>query len=280
MRTSKELAMIEKDDSQAYPVLDVELLGKPIHKIRDDLTRLLNQSVPDITLHIQHWARVSDFSLEFKSISTVRCCETAPDYYSSIFCHQQQGLLRLSMTQSLLMALSDRFYGADIARKAEGIPSLSSSDKRLQQRIGHLFAKVIAPEDMWRQTESQLAPGAGLQAQYTVSFGDHQGELWLELDATLIQTLLQELAPAHTQPIQPRFHTALTQTPVHLTAVLSRKTMPLDQVLSLKPDDILPIELLNQVPVTIGHEQLFNGRIAEQNGQLVLILQDSKEQQR
>lgn len=272
--------MMENDASQAYPVLDVELLGKPIHKIRDDLIRIFNQSIPEITRHIQHWVRANDLSLEFKNISTVRCRDTDPDYLSSTFCHQQQGLMRSAMSTRLLLALSDRFYGADIARKADDPQSLSNSDVRLQQRIGHLFASIIAPQEMWQRTDAQLAAGVGLQAQFSVSFGEHQGELWIALDATLIQTLLQELALAPTRPIQPHFQTALSQTPVHLTATLSRKTLPLDQVLSLKSDDILPIELLNQVPVTIGHEHLFNGRIAEQNGQLVLILQDSKEQQR
>ncbi|MCA2486394.1 MULTISPECIES: FliM/FliN family flagellar motor switch protein, partial [Vibrio] len=60
----------------------------------------------------------------------------------------------------------------------------------------------------------------------------------------------------------------------------SKKTMALSDVVSLKPDDIMPIELLNTVPVSIGNQPLFTGRIAEQDGQLVLIFNPDKETQR
>ncbi len=56
--------------------------------------------------------------------------------------------------------------------------------------------------------------------------------------------------------------------------------MALSDVVSLKPDDIMPIELLNTVPVSIGNQPLFTGRIAEQDGQLVLIFNPDKETQR
>ncbi|MCA2464993.1 MULTISPECIES: FliM/FliN family flagellar motor switch protein, partial [Vibrio] len=62
--------------------------------------------------------------------------------------------------------------------------------------------------------------------------------------------------------------------------VLSKKTMALSDVVSLKPDDIMPIELLNTVPVSIGNHPLFPGGIADQDGQLVLIFNPDKETQR
>ena len=56
--------------------------------------------------------------------------------------------------------------------------------------------------------------------------------------------------------------------------------MALSDVVGLQPDDILPIELLNTVPVSISNQTLFSGRVAEQDGQLVLIFNPDKESQR
>ena len=44
-----------------------------------------------------------------------------------------------------------------------------------------------------------------------------------------------------------------------------------------KADDILPIELMTQVPVSIGAVTLFSGRVTEQNGQLAVLIKNTKE---
>ncbi len=53
--------------------------------------------------------------------------------------------------------------------------------------------------------------------------------------------------------------------------------MPLDQVLQLKPGDVFDIDLIQSSPISIGQEHLFNGHVAEQNGQLILIINTSKD---
>ncbi|MFD2015080.1 hypothetical protein ACFSJQ_03225 [Vibrio olivae] len=50
-------------------------------------------------------------------------------------------------------------------------------------------------------------------------------------------------------------------------------------MLTLQPNDILPIELLAKAPVSIGTQHLFSGRVADQDGQLVLIFNDDKDSQ-
>lgn len=104
--------------------------------------------------------------------------------------------------------------------------------------------------------------------------------LYIVLDSELIQTLVSELELTANPELAGEFCQALHTTPVKLDVQLSKNVMPLTQVLTLKPDDILPIELLNHAPVKIGKQTLFTGRVAEQDGQLVLILNEDKENHR
>ncbi|MGU3841203.1 FliM/FliN family flagellar motor switch protein, partial [Vibrio diabolicus] len=96
----------------------------------------------------------------------------------------------------------------------------------------------------------------------------------------LIQTLIEQLELQPDTDLYQPFCRSLEATPVRLNVVLSKKKMPLSDVVGLQPNDILPIELLNTVPVSIGNQSLFTGRIAEQDGQLVLIFNPDKEPQR
>ena len=268
---------VEIEKAKQYPTLNVDLLGKPIHTIREELKLLLSQASSSVTYQLQRWIKDTDISFELNSVELHRCNNQSHEHSTSIFSHQDHGLLRASLSKSLLLALSDRFYRADIQRSADPESSVTSSDIRLQQRLGQLIANHIAPEGMWQKTEAAFSNEVGLQASFRITFGEMHGELLIDLDATLIQILIDELTQVPKEPIQDRFTEGLARTPVTLNAILCRKEMPLDQVLSLQADDIINIDLLSNVPVSIGQEHLFNGRVAEQNGQLVLILKDLKD---
>lgn len=183
--------------------------------------------------------------------------------------HTGGGTAYVTMEPTLLVALADRFYGASIERSE---PNLTSSDIRLQERIAKLVAGWIAPDEMWSLSAYEFANGMGLHAEFTVQFGKKSGTFTLVLEGKLIQSLIAQLGLERPTHLSDAFNDKLTATPVKLNVLLSRKTLPLSDVLALAPNDILPIELLSSVPVSIGSEQLFTGRVAEQDGQLVLIL--------
>lgn len=273
----RKMKSIKIENAKQYPTLNVDLLGKPIHAIREELKLLLSQASSSVTYQLQRWIKDADISFKLNGIELHRCNTQPHAHPTSIFSHQNHGLLRASLSKSLLLALSDRFYGADIQRSANPDCSVTSSDIRLQQRMGQLIANHIAPEGMWQKTEAAFSNEVGLQASFAIDYGEMRGELLVDLDATLIQILIDELALEPKEPIQDKFTQALAKTPVTLSAVLCRKEMPLDQVVNLQPDDIINIDLLSNVPISIGQEHLFNGRVAEQNGQLVLILKDLKD---
>jgi flagellar motor switch/type III secretory pathway protein FliN len=110
-----------------------------------------------------------------------------------------------------------------------------------------------------------------------VTSGEHNGELTVFFDNRLVQTLINQLDLQSNENLKPQFYESLKTTPVRLNVLLSKKTMTLSEVLSLSPQDILPIDLLSSPPVSIGNTHLFTGRVAEQDGQLVLILNQDKD---
>ncbi len=175
------------------------------------------------------------------------------------------------------MRLSDQFYGTTVERS---VGDLTNSDLRLLQRIAKCASQWIAPDHAWSHNEFEVIQGTGICAILSIQARHQQALLTITLDSALIQTLIDELELTPNPHMASDFNHALHKTPVRLNVQLSKTVLPLTQVLKLKANDILPIDLLNNAPVTIGKQTLFTGRVAEQEGQLVLILNDDKENNR
>lgn len=255
--------------------LNVELLGKPIHVIREKLETIITESCHGLSSELQNWLSTHHIDAEISQVELHALKPSDIDRATvTQFCHQSGGSLFVDMNNELLIKLADRFYGANMERSHSVI---TSSDLRLQQRIGKIITHWIAPGAMWQNGEGDTSSGVGLRADITLHYRDHSATLNLIFDPLLVQTLINQLDIQPNQQLAVQFHRSLQQTPVRLTALLSKKTMPLSDVLKLAPNDILPIDLLTSVPVSIGGERLFSGRIAEQDEQLVLILNQDKE---
>lgn len=250
--------------------VSVELLGKPIHSVRENLALFLAPFSLTLRHSLQSWLKTNDVDVRFRNIElhTFHLNDIDKETLST-FRHQDGGFAYVHLDTPTLIALSDRFYGASVARSNS---VLTTSDKRLQARIGKLVIGTIAPDVMWSENEFEPGQGMGLRATLDIQLGEQSGQLTLDIEGSLISTLIEELGLQTQQDLSSAFTQSLETTPVRLNVLLSRKTLPLSDVLRLAPNDILPIELLTNVPVSIGNEQLFTGRVAEQDGQLVLTL--------
>ena len=259
-------------------LLDVELLGKPIHIIREKLEILISESCSGLTNELQNWLSTNKIEATLVAVDLHRFSPTLLDKdQTSTFEHSDGGMAYIHSDTQSLIKLADRFYGASTERSST---TLTASDIRLQERIGRIIINWLAPEEMWSACEYETPRGIGLHAELAIAFDDFQGSIHLKLDSTMIQTLIEQLQLHNNADLYQPFCRSLESTPVRLNVVLSKKTMALSDVIGLQPDDILPIELLNTVPVSIGNQTLFSGRIAEQDGQLVLIFHPGKESQR
>ena len=259
-------------------VLDAELLGKPIHIIREKLENLISESCSSLTNELQNWLNTSKIEADLFAVELHRFSPTLlVKDQTSAYRHQDGGMVYIHTDTQALTKLADRFYGAANERVST---SLTASDLRLQERISRIIINWLAPQDMWQTCEYEAPRGIGLHTEISIAFEGLQGSIHLKLDSTMIQTLIEQLALHNETNLYQPFCRSLESTPVRLNVVLSKKTMALSDVVELQPDDILPIELLNTVPVSIGNQTLFSGRVAEQDGQLVLIFNPDKESQR
>ncbi|MCG7517755.1 MULTISPECIES: FliM/FliN family flagellar motor switch protein [Vibrio] len=259
-------------------LLDVELLGKPIHIIREKLEILISESCSSLTNELQNWLSSNKVEASLVSVELHRFSPTLLDKdQTSTYQHQDEGMVYVHGDSQTLIKLADRFYGATTERSST---SLTASDLRLQERISRIITNWLAPQEMWQLCEYETPRGIGLHAELSIAFEDYQGTIHLKLDSAMIQTLIEQLEMHSDADLYQPFCRSLESTPVRLNVVLSKKTMALSDVVGLQPNDILPIELLNTVPISIGPQTLFTGRVAEQDGQLVLIFNPDKESQR
>ncbi|AVH32640.1 FliM/FliN family flagellar motor switch protein [Vibrio fluvialis] len=255
--------------------LNVELLGKPIHVIREKLDTIITDSCNGLTSELQNWLTTHHIDVELESVELHSLKPSDIDKSCMTqFRHQDGGALFVRLESSMLIKLADRFYGANIERSQS---VLTSSDRRLQERIGKVTTQWVAPQEMWQLHDGDIGSGVGLKAELSLRYADQRGVLTLIMESQLVQTLIDQLDLQPNAELSEQFHRSLQHAPVRLNVLLSKKTMPLSDVLNLAPNDILPIDLLSTVPVSIGNERLFSGRVAEQEGQLVLILNQDKE---
>lgn len=258
-----------------YKPIDIESLGKPIHVIREKLESLMSSSCDSLTHELQNWLKDRVVHAEIKQVAVHSISATDMDKTAtSTFLHASGGKVYISSDSAILIKLVDSFYDAKVDRASD---LLSHSDLRLQERIGRKVISWLAPQDMWSNGEFEPTQGMGLLVEIEITTEHAQGILQIKLDESLVATLTEELDLQRNQSLfEPLCH-SLTSTPVQLDVLLSKKEMTLSDLISLQPNDVLPIELLSSSPVSIGDEHLFNGRVAEKNGQLVLIINPDKE---
>ena len=258
-----------------FQTLGIESLGKPINIIRDKLDNLISNSCNVLTYELQNWLKSHNIksNINIVSLHTFTANEMEKSLIST-FQHQAGGRIFTYIDSTTLIRLADSFYAAKVARSSN---ELSSSDLRLQEKIGSIIASWLAPADMWARCDFELAQGTGLYASIHVDFEDHQGMIHVKLDELLVETLTQELDLQPQESMYHSFKQSLESTRVNLKVLLCQKDIPLSELLALQTNDILPVELLSSVPVSIGQQHLFNGTVADNDGQLVLILNHDKE---
>ncbi|AUI88781.1 flagellar motor switch protein FliM [Vibrio azureus] len=257
--------------------LDVELLGKPIHIIRDKLEKMILDSCSTLTNELQRWVQKNSLDVELNSVSIQKLHHDAVNKeHFSTFAHQLGGLVNVYFEPNTLLRLADCFYDNTNERPSSHV---TTSDVRIQERIGRLVLSFLAPQEMWQSGLYESAQEIGIEITLVIRIDNNKGLFKVTLSNALIQTLLKQLSLSTEHDLSEPFCHALQGTPIRLNVTLAKKQMILSDVINLKPDDIIPIELFNSAPVHIGHHSLFTGHVADQNGQLVLILNPDKESQ-
>ncbi len=192
-------------------LLDVELLGKPIHIIREKLEILISESCSSLTNELQNWLSSNKVEASLVSVELHRFSPTLLDKdQTSTYQHQDEGMVYVHGDSQTLIKLADRFYGATTERSST---SLTASDLRLQERISRIITNWLAPQEMWQLCEYETPRGIGLHAELSIAFEDYQGTIHLKLDSAMIQTLIEQLEMHSDADLYQPFCRSLESTP-------------------------------------------------------------------
>ena len=210
-----------------------------------------------------------------------------------------KGGMLLSLPQSYVSLLVDRFYGGDgnvSVKRAE----LSAAEERYIGRLGEMLAPMLAAA--WAEmvviepavakldhsgTAPTLVPDTRQVAvQHFVAESVDGREVAIDLvyPLSLLRTVPQLVAAPETEeapqvdPIwQSRLSDAIMQVRLPVRTVFARPELPLAQLLTLQPGDIIPVCLPNQVPVTIAGRVFARGTVGDSNGRTAIKIESIEE---
>ncbi|WXL25741.1 FliM/FliN family flagellar motor switch protein [Ectopseudomonas mendocina] len=194
------------------------------------------------------------------------------------------GKVGFSIERSLLTEALECYYGG-ICLPGTEAPPVSTSEQRLRSRLGvdicQLFARSVLSGNTFGKLETHDNAYDQAQWEYIAEyqFSSHQSggkaSIFVYLDSHLVDELTSRLSPTVPTPQSSSSLNPVRDLPVRLDCVLANLQMPLSQVLSLRPGDILPIRMLERCEVHINQQKLFRGNILEDDGSLLLTSLES-----
>ncbi|MBK6298224.1 MAG: FliM/FliN family flagellar motor switch protein [Sphingomonadales bacterium] len=210
-----------------------------------------------------------------------------------------KGGMLLSVPQQYVSELVDRFYGGDgivPSPRAE----LSAAEERYFARLGGLVVPMLAAA--WAEM---------VKIEPTVAKVDHSGSLptlvadtqqvavqhfvaesidgkQVAIDVVFPLAMLRAVPQLVATPdseeasqIDPVWQTSLSdavmQVRLPVRTIFARPELPLSQLLTLQPGDIIPVCLPNQVPVTVAGRVFARGSVGDSNGRTAIKIERIEE---
>lgn len=252
-------------------VLDPCTLGRPYH--------LLDDVLQDIKRRIDHSfherfnvRRGTNFVVTDLSIAAVRPREGA--VWRTYAC--DQGPISVRCDRPLLLALLACHYGAPLDEATLTIRGPETGTERrfaTQQHTALLTAFASAMFGDQTQTFSScgdILPGPGVRVlRMTISdtLCELSGEVEFALDETWLDHLFARLDAQHLRPTRdsPSSDVCI---PITMSVHMLSKDVHLDELLRMRPGDVLPIRLPDTVDVLVNDVRLYRATVAEHQSAL------------
>jgi len=185
------------------------------------------------------------------------------------------GRVACTVDRSLLLTLMAHRFGGALDLDAPE----TSTEERLAETLCQqwladaleLIDPALPSPQLVISQQPQLSAGSWLLRLPVIENGEIRGALLLALSAGHINLLLQLLAASQpARPAKPRSPEPLARRlPLKLEARLLEQQLTLDELLALRPGQVLPIRL-KDASVRVGGAVLFNAAVAEHQGKLHL----------
>lgn len=222
---------------------------------------------------------------------------------ASAFCRFRMAPLKggmlLSMPQSYVGELVDRFYGGDgtvIGTRKE----LSASEESFFAKVGALlvpmlsaaWADMVKIEPMVAKidhsgSQPTLVPDTQQVAVQHFTAESIEGKrvaIEVIFPLSMLRAVPQLVAapdPEEASQVDPVWHSnlsdAVMQVRLPIRTIFARPELPLSQLLTLKPGDVIPVCLPNQVPVTVAGRVFAHGSVGDSNGRTAIKIERIEE---
>lgn len=210
-----------------------------------------------------------------------------------------KGGMLLAVPQAYVTQLVDRYYGGDgnIPTKRD---ELSAAEDRFFSRLGEKIAPMLAAS--WAEmvaidpvaakldhsgSTPTLVPGTRQVAVQHFFAEDQDGKqiaIDLVYPLSLLRTVPQLVAAPESEespqidPIwQSRLSDAVMQVRLPVRTIFARPELPIAQLLTLRPGDIIPVCLPNQVPITVAGRVFACGSVGDSNGRTAIKIERIEE---
>lgn len=268
-------------DTAGHTVLDPRTLGRPVHLL-PRFTQRLSESLGELFRQYNRRYRaqyqLGPISVKPPSPASKRAAVGRWQVSETAL-----GRVACLIERPLVLSLMAHRYGAATGElqvlTADSAPE-TATEERLQQLLSQqllerALALIAEPVALNLQTSQQPQLHTGswyIQVPVRESTQDLEAELLLALDPQYIDLLLKQLAegqvPRGASPL-PDAEQLPRQLTLKLEARLLEQTLPLGELLALRPGDLVPVRL-KATEVLVDGSRLFTASVAEHQGKLCL----------
>jgi flagellar motor switch protein FliM len=257
--------------------LKPQKLGRHYHKIPQYI-RETSSKYPRIVS--DYFLRNYRINLELQHVDVHEQLERPAEciYRSSL------GKIGFAIDRALLTEALECYYGGTGVPVPEASP-ISTSEQRMRNRLGvdvsqillrallggEAIGKLSAHDNAYEEVSWEYVA----EFHYLSHITQSRSALFLYLDNQLVDELTNRQAAPHASRLNGNPEHHIRHLPVQLECVLAALHMPLEQVLNLRPGDVVPIRLMERCDVQINQQKLFHGTVFEEDGALFLTSLES-----
>lgn len=225
----------------------------------------------------------------------------APNFSSfSVFrLHPLKGAMLLRFDAAMVSSLVERYFGGSGVRPGPARTEFSGSELKAIERLTdavmtalvknlsdllplehHLVSRECDPQAL------SFADAADQMLVQAFTIEPPRGEPWtMELLFPLIalrqiEPLLAGNGGEDASKADPLWQARVAQRMTHIRlpakTVLARPSLSLTELLSLKPGDVIPVNINRQVPLIVGNVVIAHGSLGEQNGHAAFRIEQLK----
>jgi flagellar motor switch protein FliM len=270
--------------------------AKVLHKVAaDHFTRLKPHKLG------RHYHKVPQFIRELSNKYPRMICDYFLRNYrinlelSKLFVHEKRdedaetvyrstvGSIGFSLDRSLLTEVLECYYGGVVLPNQDS-PPVSISEQRMRNRVGadvaRIFLSSLIGEDVddlkpRDNTYDEAQWEYVVEMQYYSHITQKTASMYIYLDNELVDDLTARMTHnvVNLEPVDTL--EKIKGLPVRLNCVIAALQMPLSQVLTLHPGDIVMMRMRDRCDVEINQQKLFRGSLFEDDGALYLTSLES-----